>query len=321
MKFKNLTAQDKVIIERVYETSSTRAEAQEILGDKFSVHVRTIRKWAERLGIGLMAGNIINPSKVMVYDVETSQIEVRLWWTGKQYVNYKSIKEGSETKIITVAWKWLGDDSVSHLTWDKNHCDKELMEKFLVEYNSADMVVGYNNKNFDDRLINTRALRHSLEVNTFVKSFDIIKESKRLFRIPSYSLAFLCKFVGVTQKLSHEGIILWDKIQFGSKDEQKEYMAKMIEYNVGDINSTEEVYVRLRKYMGHKVHFGVLEGGENFSCPDNGSTNVRLYKKTTTAAGTVQIIMEDIDTGVKYKISNRNYLKFLDGEINENKLI
>jgi hypothetical protein len=40
------------------------------------------------------------------------------------------------------------------------------------------MVIGQNNDRFDNRWVNARAMKYDLEVNTFVRSFDIMKELK-----------------------------------------------------------------------------------------------------------------------------------------------
>ena len=97
-----------------------------------------------------------------------------------------------------------------------------------------------------------------------------------------------------------------------SKKQQKEYLKKMVEYNVGDIVSTEAMYLKLRKYMGHKLHFGVLSGKPKYSSPSDGSTDVKLLRVTTTAAGTLQYIMQSNTDGVQYKINNKAYLEFLN---------
>ena len=65
------------------------------------------------------------------------------------------------------------------------------------------MVIGQNNDRFDNRWVNARAAKHNLFVNTFIKSFDIMKQTKRLFRLPSYSMAYIAKFFGLTLKQSH----------------------------------------------------------------------------------------------------------------------
>ena len=69
-----------------------------------------------------------------------------------------------------------------------------MLKSFLKAYNTADMVIGQNNDKFDNRWVNARAMKHNLDVNTLVKSFDIMKQTKKLFRLPSYSMDYITKF-------------------------------------------------------------------------------------------------------------------------------
>jgi len=321
MKFKKLTLDDKNIFAKLYSPDYkehgrvlSRDEVQDRLSEYFNVSKRTIRGWANKMGLGLMPSNIVNPAKILVYDIETSRVEAKLFWTGKTYISYRQVR--GEPTIISISYRWLGEEEVHHLTWDMDtHTDEELVKNFLDVYNQADMVVGFNNKNFDDRWVNARAMKYNLFVNVHVKSFDIIKETKRLFRLLSYSMDYIAQFMGVTLKKSHEGIVMWDMIEDGSPEQQEEYMQKMIDYNVGDIITTEEIFLKLRKYMGHTIHIGVFEGGEKYSCPHCGGNNVELFKATNTAAGTPQYIMRCLDDDVQYKISHREYMKFLQSKI------
>ena len=308
MRFNELTQDDKNLIRASYNRGVARDETQALLAATLGTSKRSIRRWAKDLGI--VSDETSNDFKVMVYDIETSRVTAKVWWTGKQYVGHKQLLE--EPKIISISYKWLGEDKIYALTWDKNHCDKDMITKFMAEYNKADMVIGQNNDRFDNRWINARAMKFGVEFNTFVKSFDIMKQTKRLFRLPSYSMDYITKFLGVENKLTHEGIKMWDMIQDGNKKQQKEYLKKMVEYNVGDIVSTEAMYLKLRKYMGHKLHFGVLSGKPKYSSPSDGSTDVELLRVTTTAAGTLQYIMQSNTDGVQYKINNKAYLEFLN---------
>lgn len=312
-KFNSLSDSEKKLIEKVYAKYETRKEAQQHLSEIFEVDPRTIRDWAYKLEIGRLPKNLTNPSKVMVYDIETSRATFKLFWTGKQYVSVNNMT--APPKIISVCWKWLGEDEIYSLTWDENQCDKEMLSEFIEHYNSADMVIGQNNDKFDNRWVNARIAKHELDVNTHVKSFDIMKQNKKMFRLPSYSMAFLCEYFDVEQKLHHEGIKMWDMIEDGTREQQEEYLAKMIEYNRGDIVSTEALYYRLRKYYGHKLHFGVLNDEPKWTSPSNGSYNVSLYKTTVTPAGTIQRIMVSNDDGVQYKINNKVYMDYLDWKI------
>ncbi len=317
MNFKQLTKADKKMIRTLYASNQSRQDIQKTLSSHFGVTTRAIRKWAKNMNVGILKKNIQQGSnKILIYDIETGRVPAMVWWTGKQYVSYNQLRE--EPRIITIAYKWLGDFTVNYLTWDKNHSDKKMLKAFLKEYNNADMVIGQNNNRFDNRWINARAMKYGFDVNVYVKSFDIMKETKRLFRLPSYSMKYITEFLGVETKQEHEGIKMWDKIQNGTPKEQKKYLKKMVDYNVQDIIATEDMYLSLRKYMGHKIHLGVLKGEEKFSCPNCGGLNVKLYKTTVTAAGTVQRVMICNDDKVQYKINNKEYMNFLDFKIKNN---
>ena len=105
MKFKKLLLSDKDLIKKLYASDKPRAEVQEMLSEHFDVSKRTIRDWANKMQVGVMSNNVINPAKVLIYDIETSRVSAKLFWTGKTYINYKQIKD--EPRIITVSWKWL----------------------------------------------------------------------------------------------------------------------------------------------------------------------------------------------------------------------
>jgi DNA polymerase elongation subunit (family B) len=248
--------------------------------------------------------------KVMIYDIETSRATFKGWWTGKQFVGSHQIVE--EPKIISIAWKWLGTDEVKWLTWDKNHSDKQMLKEFLREYNNADIIIGQNNNKFDNRWINARALKYNLDVNTLVRSLDLMKESKRVFRLPGYSMKFITDYTDIPTKMEHEGIKMWEMIEDGTLEQQDEYLAKMVDYNVQDIIATEAMYFRLRKYIRPIAHMAKLMGGDKYDCPHCGSESVEHKRTTYTAAGTLQHIMGCSKCGGEYKISNRTYLNWVE---------
>ena len=312
MKFKELLESDIDLIKQVYSKIDDREECYRIISKKFDVTKRTVRTWAKRLGVGGVEYKNTNINKILVYDIETSRGVFKAFWTGKQYLGYKAmIKEPS---IISISWKRLGNDKIHHLTWDKDHSDKQMVKDFLVHYNKADMLIGQNNDNFDNRWVQARAMKYGFDFNTFLRSFDIMKQNKKLFRVVSYSMDYTAKFLNVTFKQSHEGIKMWDMIEDGTPSQQKEYLKKMVDYNVGDIITTEEIYLKNRKYYGHKTHFGVLNGEETYTCPNCGSSQVELYKTTVTPAGTIQRIMK-CKCDVKYKLTNKKYMALLDYKI------
>lgn len=310
MKFKNLSTADHDTIRDYYSTLS-KEQAQEQLAKRYNVSERTIRKWANSLDLNIMDKNKVNTAKVMIYDIETSRVKAKVFWTGKQYIGHDQLMD--EPKIISISWKWVGEDKVKHLTWDEDHNDREMLFHFLLEYNKADMVIGINNDNFDNRWINARAAKHGFEVNTMVRSFDVQKEMKRLFRLPSYSMKYTAVYFNLTEtKLEHEGIIMWQMIEEGTPAQQKEYLQKMVVYNVQDILTTEALYIFLRKYLGHKMHFGVFNGKPKYTCPACGGEHIGLLQTQITPAGTIQRVMRCKDDGTQFRLTNKLYLQFIE---------
>lgn len=269
---------------------------------------RTIRRWLNpALNLPLRKGDPDYKPKVLIYDIETSLIPATVWWTGKQYVSHNQLM--GEAKIITIAYKWLGDEKVYILKWDKDQSDRELITKFIEVYNEADMVIGQNNDKFDNRFVNARAMKYNLDINTFVKSFDIMKQTKRLFRLPSYSMDYLCKYLNIQGKLHHTGRSMWENTQFGNKKQSSESLKLMADYNIQDVLVTEEIYNKLRKYMGNVVHLGVLSGETKCSCPNCGSNKLELVKTTVTSTGVIRRIMRCKKDKVQFQMSNRDFLR------------
>lgn len=268
---------------------------------------KKISKWINNS----LENKIKDKSKILFYDIETTKLLADVWWTGKQYVSHSAIR--TETKIISISYKWLGSEKVECIIWNNNKkCDKELIKTFLKIYNEADFVIGINNDNFDNRLVNVRALKYNFDVNTHVRSLDLQREAKRLFRLPSYSMTYISKFLGFEGKYNHAGALMWEDIQYGNKKKSESALKEMVKYNDQDVLTTEQIYFYFRKYIKTVMHVGVLHNTQKYCCPTCGSSNVELYKTTVTPAGTIQHIMQCKKDKIKYKINNSTYLKFLN---------
>lgn len=250
---------------------------------------------------------IDNKSRILIYDIETTYLTARVWNTGKQYVRHDQIKD--ETQIITVAYTWLNSGEIKYLTWNNNTKeDSSLIKEFAKVYNQADAVCGINSNKFDCKILHARCAKHKIDINTLVPKIDLQVQARRVLRLPSYSMKYLAEYFGVTNKGGHEGITMWIKIQELTGKISEEALKNMVDYNVNDIVTTEELYNRLLPYFSHKIHKGVLEGRNNFTCPDTGSTNVSLYKEITTSLSK-QYILKSNETGRKYKVSRSTYKK------------
>lgn len=287
-----------------------RAGLQDLLAKTYDVSMRTIRNWAKALD--LVDINAVQHDNIMIYDLETSRVLADVWWTGKQYVSHDALHE--EPRIISVSWKWLGRPEVHHLVWDDGD-DKSLVQEFLNHYNEAIMVVGQNNDNFDNRFLNTRAAKHGFAVDTTKRSYDIMRQTKYYFRLPSYSMKYICKFLNLPEELikgDSGGVDTWRRAQYNSDPtERAKALNELIKYNDQDIVATEAMYIRLRKYLGHVMHFGTYHGNPKWSCPNCGGTNVEWVQTYTTAAGTLKHVFKCNEDEVRYRVAHTDYNKYL----------
>lgn len=250
------------------------------------------------------------PLKVLMYDIETSYNIVKSWRVGYQLnINPSDILH--ERAIICVSYKWLDEDTIYNITWDKNQCDKFLIEQFIEVLNDADLIVGHNSDRFDLKWIKTRAIKHDLSMLIDYNQFDTLKVAKKKFLFNSNKLDYISEFLGFGNKIK-TNMSLWDDIILRKS---KEAMIEMVKYCDMDVELLEKVYKKLVSWEKPKTHLGVVQGKTKQTSPITGSNNIEFVKKMVTNQGTIKYIMKDLDTNRLFEMSATNYKKFL--EINE----
>lgn len=245
--------------------------------------------------------------KILIYDLETSPNIGWFWRAGfKQNVNPNQILK--ERAIICVSYKWLGEDTVYNLTWDKNQCDKFLIEQFVEVLNEADLIVAHNGDNFDIKWFKTRALFHRIPTLPNYKQFDTLKIAKSKLYLNSNRLDYISKFLGFEGKIQTTPD-LWDKVVIKN---DRESLKDMLDYCDEDVRQLEKVYNELQYLDNPKIHVGVLNGQVKQTSPITGTYNIKHVKKITTNSGTIKHIMLDLETNRNFEMSDTNYKKFLE---------
>jgi len=244
-------------------------------------------------------------AKVLIYDLETSPNIGWFWRAGyKQNIQPNQIIK--ERAIICVSYKWQGEDEVYNLTWDKNQCDKFLIEQFVEVLNEADLIVAHNGDNFDIKWLKTRALYHRIPMLPNYKQFDTLKLAKAKLYLNSNRLDYISKFLGFEGKIQTTPD-LWNKVVMLN---DRAAMKDMLDYCDEDVRQLEKVYNELQYLDNPKVHVGVLNGEVKYSSPISGNYNLELVKSVTTNTGTIKRIMKDLDNNRIFEMSNTNYLKY-----------
>ena len=261
------------------------------------------RKHLRSLEVPSEAPKVYKPKRLF-YDIETSYNLVKSWRIGFNLnINMNDIIQ--ERAIITVAYKWAGEDEVTVLSWDKG-CDKKLLKEFMPILAEADELVGHNVDRYDTKFLTTRALKHGIKALPKYQSTDTLKIAKRHFMFNSNKLDYIAQFLDIGHKTKHRGLEMWDDIILRNDEKALE---EMIEYNVQDVFLTEEVYTKLMEYSIPKVNHQVLTGEGKCGCPECGSKEATLVKTYATAAGTKSRLMNCNSCKINYTLSESKYKK------------
>lgn len=245
-------------------------------------------------------------ARVLIYDLETSPNIGWFWRAGyKQNIQPNQIVK--ERAIICVSYKWQGEDEVYNLTWDKNQCDKFLIEQFVEVLNEADLIVAHNGDNFDLKWLKTRALFHRIPMLPNYKQFDTLKLAKAKLYLNSNRLDYISKFLGFEGKIQTTPD-LWNKVVILN---DRKALEPMLEYCDEDVRQLEKVYNELQYLDNPRFHAGVLDNQVKYSSPISGGFNLKLVKSVTTNTGTIKRIMKDLDNDRMFEMSNTNYQKYI----------
>jgi len=234
----------------------------------------------------------------LFYDIETSPDVVLAWRTGwKEKIDYQNLLK--ERAIICIAYKWEGSKDTEVLTWDKNQCDKAMLQKFSKVLSGADECVGHNIDKFDWPWIKTRCLFHSITLPP-IKTADTLQWSRRYYYFNSNRLDYIATFLGIGCKVKTE-FKLWKEVLLNKSQKSLDTMKR---YCAWDVVLLEKVWEKLQILCPVKTHAGVLNGHEKWSCPRCASDKVLKWQRHVTAAGTEQYKMKCRECGGYYRISN-----------------
>lgn len=245
--------------------------------------------------------------KRLFYDIETSYNIVKSWRIGFNInLNMEDIIQ--ERAIITIAYKWEGEEDVTVLSWNKG-CDKKIIEDFVKVMSEADELVGHNVDRYDTKFIMARALKHNISVLPKYQSTDTLKLAKKHFMLNSNKLDYIAQYLGIGHKTKHRGLSMWDDIILRNDPKALE---EMIEYNVQDVFLTEQVYHKLMEYSLPKINHASKQTGDKHTCPQCGSNHAELHKTYISSSGTKTRLMNCLNCSTNFTINNTNYTKFYE---------
>lgn len=220
-------------------------------------------------------------AKILVLDIETAPNIAYVWRFFKENVGAKQVLE--HTEIMSFSYKWLGDPTIYY--YDKQFCTEAvLLEPLMEALDDADIVVAHNGAKFDLPTIQGRALVAGFKPPSPYKIVDTVLVARYEFNFPSNSLEYLSGILGVDKKDGHKnfpGFELWAECLKGNP----EAWAEMKTYNIQDIVTLEQIYLKMRPWMRRHPNVGVYDDKDHAVCPKCGSDHIHYRGYAHTNVG------------------------------------
>lgn len=184
-------------------------------------------------------------SKCLIFDIETSPIKAYVWGLKDQNISLNQIVE--DWKVLAWGAKWLGQSKVLYEDVRKQ-TEKQILQDIWELLNEADIVITQNGQSFDSRRLNARFIQHGMQPPSPYRHIDTYLLIKRAADFTSNKLEYLtAKLCTKYKKLDHgrfPGMSLWNECLKGNKKAWDE----MKIYNIHDVLSTEELYMKIRAW-------------------------------------------------------------------------
>lgn len=193
----------------------------------------------------------MSEQRVLIFDIETLPIEAYVWDLHDQNIALNQIKE--DWSVAAFAAKWLGDPADKVVYRDQRSVrnirdDSSILKVIWKLLDEADIVVTQNGKKFDSRKLNARFMLHGMQPPSPYRHFDTFLCTHQVADFTSHKLEYLTdKLNDKYKKLKHSGfpgMSLWTECLKRNKAAWEE----MKVYNIHDVLSTEELYLKVRPW-------------------------------------------------------------------------
>jgi len=202
--------------------------------------------------------------KLLILDIETFPILSYHWGLWDQNIAINQIREPGG--VLCWAAKWHGKDRMFFRSL-KHHGHEKMLAGIYDLLESADSVIHYNGMKFDIPILNTEFAHAKMPPPAPFSQIDLLRVVRQQFRLPSNKLDYVAQFLGLGEKISHEGFSLWKDCMAGKASAWKIMKA----YNIRDAVLTEGVYDYLLPWIRFHPNYGLLANDDGPVCTNCGS--------------------------------------------------
>lgn len=204
--------------------------------------------------------------KILTLDIEMSPNLADVWTLWQANVSLAQLRDSA--RMLCFAATWHGEKTIQFYSeWQHGRDGMVAAAHKLVT--EADILVGYNSKQFDWRHLQREFLLAGLPPTPAATHVDLYQVVRREFKFPSNKLDYVAQQLGLGSKLSHSGHELWVGVMTGDPKAQ----ATMQRYNVQDVRLTEQLYDKLLPWIRNHPNRNL--GTEIEGCPNCGSLKLQ----------------------------------------------
>jgi len=238
---------------------------------------RNIRRYKEHL-----RGGKVKLPKILLLDIETLPMWVRVWGLYKQRIPITNIVK--DWIVLSWAAKWLMDSNMMSdiLTVEEveSRDDERICQSIWDLINEADIILAHNLERFDIKKLNSRFMIHGFMPPSPYQMIDTLKHSYKIAAHSSHKLDWIGKLVTNEGKLSTD-YELWLRCERG----EQEALDYMLAYNKEDVNLLEEVYLWMRPWINSHPNVGLYMDLTTSVCTRCGSEDLKNLDYYYTPAG------------------------------------
>ncbi len=216
--------------------------------------------------------------KVLLMDIETSPNKMAGWALFNQNFGLEQIER--EWFLLSYSAKWLGEEEVIYNDMKgkvDTEDDTQLLQELWNLFDEADIVVGQNHRRFDIKKINARMLMQGItKPYSPIRTEDTLDIAKRKFAFTSNKLGWMTEHLNVEFKKQDHGKFAGFKLWKECMLENDEAWEEMRTYNIFDVLSLEELWLKLRCWDDKGVNFALYTDDTEMRC-SCGSTDLEEH--------------------------------------------
>lgn len=214
--------------------------------------------------------------KILALDLETAPNQAFVWGLYKQTIASNQVMNSGY--ILCWAAHWIG--SKSPVMFDSVHKSKPtaMLRRIHRLLDEADAAVTYYGNNFDLPTLNKEFVEHGMTPPSPYHRIDLCQVVQREFQFPSTKLDFVCKALGLGQKIRHTGFDLWVATMRGDAKAWR----LMERYNKMDVMILERLYARLLPWIKSHPNHRLYDDGA--LCPNCGGVRHQSRGHASTKA-------------------------------------